>query len=85
MGDLFSTGGPRRVGTLSEAQRNLLPGLGEFFGEQIGVEPGGIEELRSQLLGSLGGGEDLAREIFEQGFLDPALRTFDRRIAPRFL
>lgn len=83
MGNLFSGGGGRGISNLSESQRNLLPGLGEFFGGQIGVEIPGIEELRAEVLGSLDGGEALAREIFEQGFLDPALRTFDRRIAPR--
>lgn len=83
MGNLFSTGGGKGISNLSESQRNLLPGLGEFFGGQIGVEVPGIQELQSQVLGSLGGGEALAREIFQQGFLDPALRTFDQQIAPR--
>lgn len=83
MGNAFSLGGPRGQSTLSQSQRNLLPGLGEFFGEQLGVEVPGISELQRQVLGSLGGGEELAREIFQQGFLDPSLRTFDREIAPR--
>ncbi len=83
MGSAFSLGGPTRQNTLSESQRNLLPGLGEFFGGQLGVEVPGISELQRQVLGGLGGGEMLAREIFQQGFLDPALRTFDREIAPR--
>jgi len=83
MGNAFQTGGPRAQSTLSREQRNLLPGLGEFFGGQLGTEIPGISELQQQVLGGLGGGPELAREIFQQGFLDPSLRTFDREIAPR--
>ncbi len=83
MGNLFAGGGPERLDVLSKSQSRLLPQLGEFLSGQLGTEIPGISELQSTVLGGLGGGQELAREIFKGGFLDPALNTFDEEIGPR--
>jgi len=72
-----------RERTTSEYQERLMPFLEGFYTKNLTGGTPGYSQLLQELLGSTTGrAQGMAREIFQDALLGPALRSFDRDVRP---
>ena len=82
MGSSFHNKGGRER-TTSEYQERLMPFLEGFYKKNLTGGTPGYSQLLQELLGSTTGrAQGMAREIFQDALLGPALRSFDRDVRP---
>lgn len=80
----FNNGGTRTPNTITARQEGLLNELRSILGREISNEDPMIAGLRQQLLSDTSAeSQAMSERMFTEGMLQPALRNFDKEIAPR--